>query len=73
MRGQSMDDYKKHLSMERQFKLQTIFSDIDNAQDISILKTLTKELALQLLLTQQFVSDTLVGSTIEARFDRDSV
>ena len=73
MRGQNMDDYKKHLSMERQFKLQTIFSDIDNAQDISILKTLTKELALQLLLTQQFVSDTLVGSTIEARFDRDSV
>ena len=73
MRGQSMDDYKKHLSMERQFKLQTIFSDIDNAQDINIVKTLTKELALQLLLTQQFVSDTLVGSTIEARFDRDSV
>lgn len=68
-----MDDYKKHLSMERQFKLQTIFSDIDNAQDINIVKTLTKELALQLLLTQQFVSDTLVGSTIEARFDRDSV
>lgn len=68
-----MDDYKKHLSMERQFKLQTILSDIDNAQDISNLKVLTKELALQLLLTQQFVSDTLVGSTIEARFDRDSV
>lgn len=68
-----MDDYKKHLSMERQFKLQTILSDIDNAQDISNLKTLTKELALQLLLTQQFVSDTLVGSTIEAKFDRDSV
>lgn len=68
-----MDDYKKHLSIERQFKLQTILNDIDNAQDTATLKALTKELALQLLLTQQFVSDTLVGSKIEGRFDRDSV
>lgn len=68
-----MDDDKKHLSMERQFKLQTILSDIDNAQDTATLKALTKELALHLLLTQQFVSDTLAESNIEGRFDRDSV
>lgn len=67
------DDYKKHLSMERQFKLQTIISDIENAKDMVVLKLLTKELTLQLLLTQQFVSDTLAGEPLDFKLDRDSV
>lgn len=67
------EDYKKHLSTERLFKLQTIFNDIDKAENISTLKWLTKELTLQLLLTQQFVSNALSADPADFNFDRDSV
>lgn len=52
------DELTQHLSLERQFKLKTILTDIDKASDIDTLRGLTKELALQLLLTQQFISDS---------------
>ena len=48
----------KRLSLERQFKLQSIIADVESATDFNNLKELTKTLALQLLLTQQFIADS---------------